>query len=123
MQEYYSVIVIFSRLQPELTTVSPNEDGSAQNWNDIAILLPGRTNKDCRKRWSKIQVDIRKGAWTQDEDERLQQAVQQIGVKLVSSPFALVVVQYGSKLECSPRTLCRWSQVATVVRSRNADRK
>ena len=61
------------------------KDGSVQNWNDIAALLPGRTNKDCRKRWSKVQLDIRKGAWTRDEDERLQQAVQQIGVKLVFS--------------------------------------
>ena len=64
-----------------------NEDGNVQNWNNIAVLLPGRTNKDCRKRWSKVQLDIRKGAWTRDEDERLQQAVQQIGVKLVASRF------------------------------------
>lgn len=68
-------------------TMSYNEDGSVQNWNDIAVLLPGRTNKDCRKRWSKVQLDIRKGSWTQDEDERLQQAVQQIGVKSVASRF------------------------------------
>ena len=67
--------------------MSYNEDGSVQNWNDVAALLPGRTNKDCRKRWSKIQLEIRKGAWTPDEDERLQQAVQQIGVKLVASRF------------------------------------
>lgn len=72
------------RVQLKLTTMSRDEDGSVQNWNDIAVLLPGRTNKDCRKRWSKIQVNIRKGPWTQDEDERLQQAVQQIGVKLVA---------------------------------------
>lgn len=62
-----------------------NEDGSVPNWNDIALLLPDRTSKDCRKRWSKVQLDIRKGAWTQDEDERLQQAIQQIGVRLVAS--------------------------------------
>ncbi|ORY66164.1 Homeodomain-like protein [Pseudomassariella vexata] len=55
------------------------EHGSVQNWNDIALLLPGRTNKDCRKRWSKVQMDIRKGAWTPEEDARLQQAVQQLG--------------------------------------------
>ncbi|KAK1731506.1 uncharacterized protein BDZ83DRAFT_787187, partial [Colletotrichum acutatum] len=55
------------------------QGGSVQNWNDIAMSLPGRTNKDCRKRWAKIQVDIRKGAWTQEEDERLQKAVLQLG--------------------------------------------
>ena len=89
------MIVFFPRLEPKLTPVSSDEDGSVQNWNDIAILLPGRTNKDCRKRWSKIQVDIRKGAWTRDEDERLQQAVQQIGVKLVPfrfSPFKVLML-------------------------------
>ena len=67
--------------------MSRNEAGSVQNWNDIAVLLPGRTNKDCRKRWSKVQLDIRKGAWTRDEDERLRQAVQQLGFKLVASRF------------------------------------
>jgi hypothetical protein len=59
--------------------------GSVQNWNDIASLLTGRTNKDCRKRWSKIQVDIQKGVWTREEDERLQQAVQQLGFKYFNS--------------------------------------
>ncbi|KAK2037947.1 hypothetical protein LZ31DRAFT_155467 [Colletotrichum somersetense] len=59
------------------------------------MSLPGRTNKDCRKRWAKIQVDIRKGAWTQEEDERLHKAV----------------LQFGSK----------WSQVGAMVQSRNAD--
>ncbi|KAG7084149.1 hypothetical protein JMJ78_0009588 [Colletotrichum scovillei] len=71
------------------------QGGSVQNWNDIAMSLPGRTNKDCRKRWAKIQVDIRKGAWTQEEDERLQKAVLQLG--------------------------CKWSQVGAMVQSRNAD--
>lgn len=81
------MVAFFSRLRLKLTTMSRNEDGSVQNWNDIAVLLPGRTNKDCRKRWSKVQLDIRKGAWTRDEDERLQQAVQQLGFKLVASRF------------------------------------
>lgn len=67
--------------------MSLNEDGSVPNWNDIAVLLPDRTNRDCRKRWSKVQLDIRKGAWTRDEDERLQQAVEQIGVRLVAPRF------------------------------------
>ncbi|EPS34780.1 hypothetical protein PDE_09744 [Penicillium oxalicum 114-2] len=72
-----------------------HKPGSVQNWNDIALLLPGRTNKDCRKRWSKIQTDIQKGVWKRDEDERLRHAVQQLGFK--------------------------WSRVAAMVRCRNAD--
>lgn len=81
------MVAFFPRLRLKLTAMLRHEDGSVQNWNDIAVLLPGRTNKDCRKRWAKVQLDIRKGAWTQDEDERLQQAVQQVGFKLVPSPF------------------------------------
>ncbi|KAI1499964.1 hypothetical protein F5X99DRAFT_264027 [Biscogniauxia marginata] len=71
------------------------EYGNVKNWNDIAVLLPGRTNKDCRKRWYKVQLDIRKGAWTPEEDERLHQAVDQLGFK--------------------------WARVSKIVRTRNAD--
>ncbi|KAB5575476.1 hypothetical protein GE09DRAFT_1092176 [Coniochaeta sp. 2T2.1] len=55
--------------------------GAVKNWNDAAALLPGRTNKDCRKRWHKVRQDIRKGAWMPEEDEKLQQAVAQAGLK------------------------------------------
>ncbi|ERF74165.1 hypothetical protein EPUS_09249 [Endocarpon pusillum Z07020] len=34
--------------------------GSLNDWNRIAAKLPGRTNKDCRKRWSKIPGHINK---------------------------------------------------------------
>jgi hypothetical protein len=60
------------------------KNGKAFNWNEVAVLLPGRTNKDCRKRWSKVQAGINKGAWTRLEDERLQKAVEKQGTKYVS---------------------------------------
>jgi hypothetical protein len=47
--------------------------------------MPGRTNKDCRKRWYKVRLGIRKGIWTLDEDEMLLQAISQIGFNLVAS--------------------------------------
>ncbi|KAK3985468.1 hypothetical protein QBC44DRAFT_312219 [Cladorrhinum sp. PSN332] len=72
-----------------------NEHGSIKNWNDLAALLPGRTNKDCRKRWYKVRLDIRKGAWLPEEDQKLRDAVDQLGV--------------------------RWSVVAEMVQTRNAD--
>ena len=84
---FMMIAAFFAGAQPKLMSISCNEDGNVQDWSDIAVLLPGRTNKNCRKRWSKIQVDIRKGTWTRDEDERLQQAVQQIGAKLVAPQF------------------------------------
>ncbi|KAK4221375.1 hypothetical protein QBC38DRAFT_131063 [Podospora fimiseda] len=72
-----------------------NEHGTIKSWNDLADLLPGRTNKDCRKRWYKVRLDIRKGAWMPEEDQRLREAVNQVGI--------------------------RWSVVAEMVQTRNAD--
>ncbi|KAL8994640.1 MAG: hypothetical protein Q9169_005441 [Polycauliona sp. 2 TL-2023] len=69
--------------------------GGLKNWNAIAAKLPGRTNKDCRKRWHKLGSNIRKGAWTAAEHTRLQEAVGLLGLK--------------------------WTQVAEVVGSRTAD--
>lgn len=47
-----------------------------KDWNRIAAKLPGRTNKDCRKRWvNKVCGSLKKGAWNKEEDERLRDAV------------------------------------------------
>lgn len=59
--------------------VTVSDDGSVKNWNDMAILLPGRTNKDCHKSWYKVRSDIRKGLWTKEEDKKLQDAIAQLG--------------------------------------------
>ncbi|KAL9079387.1 MAG: hypothetical protein Q9157_001733 [Trypethelium eluteriae] len=69
--------------------------GSISDWKTIASKISGRSNKDCRKRWSKIGNSIVKGPWEVGEDERLQQAVAVHGF--------------------------RWSQVSEQVRTRNAD--
>ncbi|KAK8137845.1 hypothetical protein PG984_001225 [Apiospora sp. TS-2023a] len=58
-------------------------------------MLPRRTNKDCRKRWYKVRSDFIKGTWSREEDRKLQQAVQQHGLK--------------------------WALVSRDVESRNAD--
>jgi hypothetical protein len=55
--------------------------GNLKDWNSIAAKLPGRSNKDCRKRWSKISENINKGAWSSAEDQRLQEAVEKYGLK------------------------------------------
>ncbi|KAL4866982.1 hypothetical protein BDV12DRAFT_198711 [Aspergillus spectabilis] len=47
----------------------------AKNWNAIAEKLPGRSNKDCRKRWTKISLSSRKGTWSGAEDHLLRKAV------------------------------------------------
>ncbi|KAG0640289.1 Homeodomain-like protein [Tuber brumale] len=68
----------------------------ACDWHLIASCIPGRTNKDCRKRWHyKVAATVNKGPWEVAEDERLWAAVQ----------------EHGS----------RWALVAQVVKTRNGD--
>jgi Myb-like DNA-binding domain len=55
--------------------------GSINDWNRIAAKLPGRTNKDCRKRWSKIPDHINKGVWSNAEDQRLKSGVKTFGYR------------------------------------------
>ncbi|KAL0578911.1 hypothetical protein V5O48_003102 [Marasmius crinis-equi] len=55
-------------------------------WYAISKCVPGRTNKDCRKRWyAKIAFDGVKGAWSPDEDEKLVKAIEKYGTRYVPS--------------------------------------
>jgi hypothetical protein len=48
----------------------------------IADSLPGRTNKDCRKRWhNSVAGGLKKGQWSKSEDQLLSRGVQQHGQK------------------------------------------
>lgn len=60
---------------PILTLVQVSH-GVLKDWNHVAAKLPGRTNKDCRIRWSRIGEDVKKGPWDSTEDERLRSAVR-----------------------------------------------
>ncbi|KAI0539690.1 hypothetical protein GGR58DRAFT_463784 [Xylaria digitata] len=72
-----------------------DKHGSVINWSDVASELPGRSNKDCRKRWYKVRLDIRRGAWCPEEDEKLHKAVAEAGLK--------------------------WTAVSQIMQTRNAD--
>ncbi|KAJ0415337.1 hypothetical protein BJY00DRAFT_293593 [Aspergillus carlsbadensis] len=50
--------------------------GKPRDWRAIAEKLPGRSNKDCRKRWFKLDSKINKGPWSQEENKRLHEAVE-----------------------------------------------
>ncbi|KAK0671485.1 hypothetical protein QBC41DRAFT_56961 [Cercophora samala] len=66
------------------------------SWHKVASHLPGRNNKDCRKRWHYSIINtIRKGTWTKDEDQKLRAAVEVYGA--------------------------RWSKIAEAVGTRNGD--
>ncbi|KIL64054.1 hypothetical protein M378DRAFT_106698 [Amanita muscaria Koide BX008] len=73
----------------------PNNPNPSK-WHAIAKHVPNRTNKDCRKRWfAKMASDVVKGAWSPEEDERLVKGIELFGT--------------------------RWSQVASIVQTRNSD--
>jgi hypothetical protein len=67
--------------------------------------VPGRSNKDCRRRWWNSLVDgTAKGPWVEEEDRRLIAAVQHYGTN-----WQLVSREVGSRNadQCSSH----WSQV------------
>lgn len=54
--------------------------GANGRWKEIACGIPGRTAKDCRKRWfHSLDPSLRKGRWTQDEDRILLEAYARLG--------------------------------------------
>ncbi|KAL8939318.1 MAG: hypothetical protein Q9211_002798 [Gyalolechia sp. 1 TL-2023] len=72
------------------------QEGRPLLWRELAKRVPGRTNKDCRRRWCNILADgTAKGSWTESEDERLSNAVRAHGPK--------------------------WTRVAGAVGTRNSD--
>ncbi|KAF1996632.1 hypothetical protein P154DRAFT_579731 [Amniculicola lignicola CBS 123094] len=71
-------------------------EGEVKDWCRIAQSLPGRTNKDCRKRWhNSVAGGLKKGQWAKSEDQQLAGGVRRFGQ--------------------------RWTLVADVVGSRSAD--
>ena len=70
--------------------------GGSRDWCQIALALPGRTNKDCRKRWhNSVAEGLKKGQWSKSEDQLLTYGVHRHGFQ--------------------------WTKVATCVWSRSAD--
>ncbi|KAI1335921.1 hypothetical protein F5Y15DRAFT_396225 [Xylariaceae sp. FL0016] len=70
--------------------------GSITDWSRIAEHLPGRNNKDCRKRWvNNVCGGLNKGTWKGEEDQRLLAAIASHGQ--------------------------RWTRVSVEVGSRSAD--
>ncbi|KAJ2723102.1 hypothetical protein GGI07_002861 [Coemansia sp. Benny D115] len=51
---------------------------NTESWPRIAMLVPGRTNKSCRKRWfHSLDPTLHKGPWTAEEDALLRDRVTQ----------------------------------------------
>ncbi|XP_058265450.1 v-myb avian myeloblastosis viral oncogene homolog-like 2a [Hemibagrus wyckioides] len=67
---------------------SPDEDKSlktlvesiGQNWNAIATMLHGRTEQECKYRYTCVlDPNLIKGTWTKEEDEKLIKLVTKLG--------------------------------------------
>ncbi|KAL6691353.1 Homeodomain-like protein [Trichoderma pleuroticola] len=66
-----------------------------RDWSSIAAMISGRSNKDCRKRWLRLNSCIKKGEWSSSEDTQLRDAFEQFGA--------------------------RWVQVSRYIKTRSAD--
>ena len=50
-------------------------------WMEVASVIPGRNNEQCRDRWTeRINPKVPRGKWTAEEDRRLISAVDELGV-------------------------------------------
>jgi hypothetical protein len=78
-----------------------------KNWNKIAVMVPGRTVKQCSKRWhhtldpSVTMTAGSTGKWTEDEDLKLKAAVQTLGGK--NWPAIAALVPGRTKGQCRDR--------------------
>ncbi|KAJ7770909.1 hypothetical protein DFH07DRAFT_805674 [Mycena maculata] len=62
----------WSAAEDELLIRAVHNFGDQDNWKTVALAVPGRTNKACRKRWlHSLSPVVKKSAWTQDEDRLL----------------------------------------------------
>ncbi|KAL2869087.1 Homeodomain-like protein [Aspergillus lucknowensis] len=79
---------------------SQRPDG--RDWCHIAEKLPGRTNKDCRKRWHNTMAgEFRKGPWAKQEDEQLKKAIAKHGTRWT-------IVASGVKTRSAEQCAKRW---------------
>lgn len=50
-------------------------------WRELAKAVPGRSNKDCRRRWwNSLAKSTASGTWSEKEDEQLIAAVHKHGL-------------------------------------------
>lgn len=67
----------------EDTRLQKAVDVFSNSWIDVAGVLPGRTNEQCRERWAEIgaATEGEKGFWSEVEDQQLLEAVKVLGKK------------------------------------------
>ncbi|RAK75932.1 uncharacterized protein BO72DRAFT_381143, partial [Aspergillus fijiensis CBS 313.89] len=74
-------------------------------WSELARKVPGRSNKDCRKRWWNTLAGGKiKGVWSPEEDKRLSEAVREHG-----NNWTQIASLVGSR--CADQCSSHWRQV------------
>jgi hypothetical protein len=87
-----------------------------KNWGAVAVLVPGRSETQCRHRWCGIldpnidRANGRAGIWTEDEDIKLKDAVQMHGGKNWGAIASLV--RFRTRTQC----MKRWHNVLDPTR-------
>ncbi|KAK7468569.1 hypothetical protein VKT23_003073 [Stygiomarasmius scandens] len=62
----------WSKEEDELLRQAIATHGTRDNWKAVASVVPGRTNKACRKRWlHSLSPGVKKSAWSPEEDRLL----------------------------------------------------
>ncbi|KII95876.1 hypothetical protein PLICRDRAFT_34825 [Plicaturopsis crispa FD-325 SS-3] len=51
-----------------------------KSWVDVAVLMPGRNNDQCRDRWTE-KLDPGKTRWSEEDDDKLLEAVETLGTE------------------------------------------
>lgn len=76
--------------QEEAATVASSVAAHAKMWSKVASNLPGRSGKQCRERWlNQLQPGIKRGAWTDTEEETLRLAHDELGNRWVQIALRL----------------------------------
>eukprot|EP00978_Attheya_sp_CCMP212_P034616 scaffold145888_cov43-Attheya_sp.AAC.2 len=64
----------------ELVELSKENEEEGFKWSQIAGSIPGRSGKQCRERWhNHLRPDVKKGEWTEEEDEMIIKMQESIG--------------------------------------------
>ncbi|KAK3281909.1 hypothetical protein CYMTET_10324 [Cymbomonas tetramitiformis] len=106
----------------DATLVRLVEKFGTRRWSYIASLLIGRIGKQCRERWhNHLRPDIKRDAWTPEEEARLVAAHNKLGNKWAGiarlmpgrteNAVRLYVLQ-------PPHITCKWAGIARLMPSR-----
>lgn len=94
-----------------------------RGWRKIAKEVPGRTEAQCRERWSSaLRGDIKTCEWTDEEDKILLEALETYGPGKWSKVCTLLSGRTPAACKIRHRTLTK-AQAGTKKRGRRGRRK